>query len=90
MCGVALQLAPAPLMELLNDLMRGERIKPAVGAEVRRRKGNPAYPRSDDAIRAGIWRELSILGALTLAASPDWAICIWADEWPCEMLEQAA
>lgn len=90
MCGVALRLAPTSLMELLNDLMRGERIRKAVGAEVKRRKDNPAYPRSDDARRAGVWRELGVLGALVLAGSPDWAVCIWADAWPCEMLSEAA
>jgi hypothetical protein len=90
MTGVALRLAPAGLMELLSDLLRGERLKKAVRLEVERRKNDPTYPASDDARRAGIWRELGVLGALTLAASPDWCVVLWADAWPSELVNAAA
>jgi hypothetical protein len=81
MTAIALRMAADDLAPMMQDIFAGQRVQIAVRREAERRTKLPAYPRTIQACRAGIWRQLAALGAAVMAAAPDWALDTWMDRW---------
>lgn len=81
MADLAVRMSPDDMRSVLSAILAGHGVREAIRHEVNRRIGQPAYPRTDEACRAGIYRQLVALGAAVTAAAPDWALDAWFQVW---------